>query len=226
MKGRSTITIGIWKRTLSLAFLMMINRWWRFADLERITTENGIHPERNQRIINGRKERHRSSISGQLMQTKRETSCSSNLTTDEKLNINDDVATMGYAQRHSCRVPTTSEIIAPYYGNNESDYINYATGYDHYGATNCNWKEYYILEPREPPVHVYVDKYLMRSLDAENQMPPQLPPEMAEYIIMKAKSRRWPCQLLGWIMFSNSQGLYCMSSILAKVEAMRASSTA
>ncbi|KAM1207724.1 hypothetical protein COP2_008531 [Malus domestica] len=71
MKGRSTITIGIWKRTLSLAFLMMINRWWRFADLERITTENGIHPERNQRIINGRKERHRSSISGQLMQTKR-----------------------------------------------------------------------------------------------------------------------------------------------------------
>ncbi|KAM1759298.1 hypothetical protein ACFX11_008309 [Malus domestica] len=54
--------------------------------------------------------------------------------------------------------------------------------------------------PREPPAHVYVDKYLMRSLDAENQMPPQLPPEMAEYIIMKAKSRRWPCQLLGRIM--------------------------
>ncbi|RXI02538.1 hypothetical protein DVH24_002616 [Malus domestica] len=39
----------------------------------------------------------------------------------------------------------------------------------------------FIHEPRGPPVDVNVDEYLMRSLDAENQMLPQLPPEIAEY---------------------------------------------
>ncbi|KAB2605037.1 hypothetical protein D8674_004754 [Pyrus ussuriensis x Pyrus communis] len=112
-------------------------------------------PQRNRRRINGRKERHGRRINGQLMETKRQ-SCSSNFTTDEKLNINDDVATMGC---HQC------------------DYINYASGYDHYGATSCNWKD----------------------LDAENQMPPQLRLRWLN-IIVKTKRRRWPCQLLGWIM--------------------------
>ncbi|KAB2616300.1 hypothetical protein D8674_022888 [Pyrus ussuriensis x Pyrus communis] len=99
----------------------------------------------------------------ELKQPERQ-SCSRNLTTDEKLNINDGVATIGYDQCHSFCVPTTCEINASYYN------------YDHYGATNSNWKEYSIYTQSAGAAggrqRDNVDEYLMRSLHAENQMQP------------------------------------------------------